>query len=361
MSSSFNDSANDIEICLATRNLDELNDAADNPELSNAQTLSEIEDVYLCDLREIALSPKSIDTVESIPSDIDKLDMAWCLTTTVVSTFITTSRDFAKWLEGIHDAASGKSGNLHVVQKVLGETLHHKGDWMDQYEGQWNTRDAANAYAQFHRLLGGHDVFATGESLTPHNPFAMMIEQKESILGGVLQATRHLIADTFSSQGLPVPFSSYLDSRTDDGRPWNAIIDIVQELSIETTGNKQQAESIYSHLFTLRAQDFIGGGAALALTNAYILARDINDEMRKTQIRLLSCSLSFFAQAIVGATRQNGVPYVNYPVGAAMAQELAKLLLESNRRTLLLDKRTRYLHEQVQDTVDEHNALHDLL
>lgn len=337
------------------------NKAADDFKLLNCQTLSEIEDLYLFSLDETALTPESINALQTMPSDIDNLDMAWCFMTAVVSTFITTNQDFAKWLEGIHDAASDKSGSFDVVQKILGETLHHKGDWMDQYKGQWNTRDAANAYAKFHRLLGGHDIFATGETLTPHNSFVMMAKQKESFLGGALQATRHLIADTFSSQGLPIPFSSYFDSETDDGRPWNKIIDIVQELSIETTGNKRQAESIYSHLFTLRAQDFIGGGAALALTSVYLRARKIEDVVRKTQIRLISYSLSFFAQAIVGATRQNGVPYVNYPLGTAIAKELVSLLLESNRRTCLLEKRTEYLHEEVVDVIDEHDSLQDLL
>ncbi len=64
-------------------------------------------------------------------------------------------------------------------------------------------------------------------SLTPHNPFAMMIEQEGSVSGGALQATRHLMADTFSKQGLPFPFSSYLDTQTKNGRPWNKIIDII--------------------------------------------------------------------------------------------------------------------------------------
>lgn len=348
---------NDLVVCDAYQ----INEEARNSELANCQTLSEIEDLYLCNLSESTLAPQSVDMLQTMPSDMDSLDMAWCLMTTVVSTFITTNQDFARWLEGIHDAASGKSGSFDVVQKVLGKTLHHKGDWMDQYNGQWNTRDSANAYAQFHRLLGGHDIFATGESLTPHNPFVMMIKQKESVLGGALQATRHLIADTFSSQGLPAPFSSYFDSTTDAGRPWNEIIDIVQGLSVETTGNKQQAEAIYSHLFTLRAQDFIGGGAALALTSAYLHARNIEDEIRKAQIRLISYSLSFFAQAIVGATRQNGVPYVNYPLGSAMAKELACLLIESNRRTYLLGKRTAHLHEEAVDVIDEHNSLQELL
>lgn len=319
--------------------------------------LAKLEDEYLFDLEKENVSPSAIELIDKTPSDLEPLDMAWCLLTAVASTFISTNEDFAKWLEGIHDAASDKSDSFDAVQKILDQTLHHKGDWMDNFKA----RDAQNAYGLFHRLLGGHDIFATGESLTPHNPFMMMIKQEGSVAGGVLQATKHLIADTFSSQGLPLPFSSYLDYAKDNGRPWNRIIDIVQELSISTTGNKDQAEAIYSHMFTLRAQDYIGGGAALVLTTAYLKARQIEDEIRAVQIRLVSYALSFFAQAAVGAAKQNGVPYINHVVGAAMAKNLVQLFYFSNKRTNLLDAKTSQLHEEVVEVITEHDDLKDLL
>lgn len=134
-----------------------------------------------------------------------------------------------------------------------------------------------------------------------------------------------------------------------------------QELSVETTGNKQQAEAIYSHLFTLRAQDFAGGGAALVLASAYIKARDIEGKIRAIQIRLVAYSLSFFAQAAMGATRQKGVPYINYPVGAAMAKELAALLIESNKRTWRIGRETKRIHAEVIQVTEDHDALKDLL
>ncbi len=233
---------------------------------------------------------------------------------------------------------------MQPVRRVAALTPF-KASWARRYiiraiGDNFKARDRQNAYAIFHRLLGGHDIYATGKTLAPHNPFAMMIEQEGSVLAGVLQATRHLLADTFSKQGLPIPFSSYLDTATEDGRPWNKIVDIVQELSVESIGNKQQVEAIYSHMFALRAQDFAGGGAVLALTSAYIKARGIEDEIRKTQIRLVSYALSFFAQAAMGAVKQNGVPYINYPGGDAVAKELVSLFVKSKKRTYLLGKET---------------------
>ncbi len=333
-------------------------DAENGQDIEEAETaLARIEDAYLLDLKQDGIEIFDIEVIEGTPSDMDGLDIAWCLLTVTVSTLITTSDGFAKWLEGVHDAASEKSGSFDAIQRILGKTLYHKGDWMDNFKA----RDGQNAYAIFHRLLGGHDVFARGQSITPHNPFVMMIEQTGSVYVGALQAMRHLLADTFSKQGLPVPFSSYLDTKTGNDRPWNKIIDIVQELSVESTGNKQQAEAIYSHMFTLRAQDFAGGGAALALTSAYIRARGIEDVIRKTQIKLVSYTLSFFAQASAGAARQNGVPYINYPLGAAMVKELVGLFIESNKRTYLLGKETERLHEDAQEQIARHDRLQGLL
>lgn len=337
---------------------EDIDDASEERGMGEAEaSLARIEEEYRSFAPRLIAHVSDAELIGRTSSDLDGLDMAWCLLVAIVSTFVSTSEDFAKWCEGVHDAASEKSGSFDAVQRILGKTLHHKGDWMDNFKA----RDGQNAYAIFHRLLGGHDIFATGCSLTPHNPFVMMIEQDGNVFGGVLRATRHLLADTFSKQGLPVPFSSCFDITTENGRPWNRIIDIVQELSVEATGNKQQAEAIYSHLFTLRAQDFVGGGAALVLTSAYIKARDVEDGIRATQIRLVAYSLSFFAQAAMGVTRQKGVPYINYPVGAAMAKELAALLIESNKRTWRSCRETKRLHAEVIQVMEDHDTLKDLL
>ena len=95
----------------------------------------------------------------------------------------------------------------------------------------------------FHRLLFGHDVLATGKGLIPFNPFTLMFEQQG--LAGVLQAARHLIADTMSKQGLPVPGSSFFDIDREDGNPWNKIIDWAQVLSLECCGDKKLQEVCY--------------------------------------------------------------------------------------------------------------------
>ena len=100
----------------------------------------------------------------------------------------------------------------------------------------------------------------------PYNPFELMYQQKG--LMGIVQAVRHLLADTMSKQGLPVPGSSHLDTEREGGRPWNRIIDWVQGLSIEAGGDKKMAQEIYSHMFTIRAQDIAAGGLVASLSDA---------------------------------------------------------------------------------------------
>lgn len=326
--------------------------------------ISQIEDDFLLGLQENGIDDAEIGSIDKTPSDMRRLDVTWCLMTAVVTTFITTNEGFAKWCEGVHDAASDNSGEFDLIQKALGLLFHHKGDLMDKMI----SRESDSTYIAFHRLLWGHDILARGKGLddVSFNPIRMMMQQEKSersgsALLGAVQAMRHLLADTFSKQGLPLPGSSFLDYENSEGKAWNHIIDIVQELSMETTGNKVKAEELYRHLFTIRAQDCAGGGLAFALVNAYVFVNKIEDEIRISQIKFVSYSMSFFAQAIVGSARQNGVPYINYPLAAAMVKELACLFYRSNKRTYQLGKETERLHERAQGQLSRHESLQDLL
>ena len=272
---------------------------------------------------------------ERFESDMDAVDICFSMAFGLIGIFVATNEDASKWLEGVHNAASGKAGQYDAVQGVLGSLLYHKGDSLDWPIG----RNGERTYVMFHRLLFGHDILATGESLRPHNPFALMYQQ--SGLMGVAQAARHIIADTMSKQGLPLPGSSYLDTERDGGRPWNRIIDWVQELSAEACGSKKMAQDIYSHMFTVRAQDMAAGGLVAALNGAYEAARGIDDPVRRAQIGLVGVSVAFFGQAAVGAARQHGVPYINNAMVPQVAKAYGALLRASGERTRRLGVSTR--------------------
>lgn len=315
--------------------------------------LLKVENAIVLEPANSEMTEGSEDEPERLESDMDGWDFAVCLASAAISAFLTTSEAFEKWLAEVHDAASKQSGNYDFLQTILGKLFAHKGDNMDWFK----TRDeSTDPYRLFHRLLWGHDPL----SRESDNPFLLMFAQKEG-MAGLLQAVRHLIADTFSKQGLPFPGSSYFDYTNKDGKPWNYLIDLVQELSQEVYGNKAQAEAIYEHLLTIRAQDIAGGMAVIAVTSSYLKLRNITNDIRTAQVRLVAYTMSFYAEAIVGAAKQKGVPYINIPLGAAMAKELTSLMIASNNETAKLGRRTKELDARAETLIGQHNRLKALM
>lgn len=285
-------------------------------------------------------------------SDMDGLDLVVCLCIAAACMYITTSVELEKWLVGVPDAASGKSGDYDFLQRTLGELLYHKGDNMDVF----STRKGDDPWRVFHRLFFGHDPLSFNHDVND-NPFYLMYEQQG--MPGIVQASRHLIADTCSKQGLPLPGSSHLDYTNENGRPWNYILDLVQGLSVEVYGDKLHAEEIYEHLATIRAQDVEGGLLAQRLTDLYLSERGITDVIRVAQIRLLAYSLSFWAESMRGVALQHGIPYINYKLAAAMAKAYATLLRASNRRTMMLAAETDRLVESGNRAMNDFAMLED--
>ena len=280
--------------------------------------------------------------IDDIPSNLDGYDYCFSIAIGLTGTFISTSDELAEYLKEIHQVASERGSNPDSLQEFLGNLLHHKGDAIDRVAGSCcKNRGGDNAYGLFHRLLWGHDVLSFGED----NPFYLMFQQKG--VAGILQALRHLTADTMSSQGLPMPGSSWLDYTTEDGKVSNYLIKVCQNLSQESmAGKKNSAEKIYSHMFTIRAQDMMGGAAVGILSKVYYAIRGYDDEIRKAQFNLIAYSVSFFAQAIVGAIRQGGIPYVNIPLLCTTLKHLVGLYLLSGKETKRLELRTDELIAQ---------------
>ena len=146
-----------------------------------------------------------------------------------------------------------------------------------------------------------------------------------------------------SKQGLPAPGTSAFDYINENEKTSNYIIDLVNNLSIETFDNKSMSQEIYSHLFTIRAQDIAGGAIAKLLTEVYFRVRKIDDKLRKSQIQFMVYAVNFFAEAVIGATKQKGVPYINIPVGTAMLVAFAKFCYFDSKETRQLVKKTNAL------------------
>jgi len=270
---------------------------------------------------------ESLDVTNALKteSSLDAWDYCYAIACGLAGVFISTSEDFGKYLEEIHQAASGNSGEYDKFQSFLGRVFHHEGDHIDLIDGTFKNRNGENAYGLFHRLLWGHDIF----SLKSDNPFRIMYEQKG--ISGVLQVVRHLLADTTSKQGLPLPGSSFFDYKNEKNNTSNYLIKIAQNLSNESTGLKNNAQEIYSHMMTIRAQDVTAGVVVKGATDIYFKIRGVNDKIRCLEIQLIAYSVNFLGEAVFGACKQNGIPYINVPLAGMIATTFAKFCYQENK------------------------------
>ena len=310
-------------------------------ELEYQGALNAVEDSIMQAIAETATSIEAdIALAEKSSSSLDAWDYCYAIAIGLAGVFISTSEDFGHYLDQIHKAASGNSGEYDRFQTFLGKMLHHEGDYIDMIDSSFKNRNGDNAYCLFHRLLWGHDIFSVGED----NPFALMCKQKGLV--GILQAVRHLLADTASKQGLPLPGSSFLDVVNDNNKTSNYLIKIAQQLSEETTGLKTDAQEIYSHIMTIRAQDIAAGAVVKAMSELYFLIRRVKDNIRRTEIRLIAYAVNFFGEAVVGCMRQNGVPYINIPLAGAMSFSFAQFCYLNSKEIQQLSEMTETLHTQ---------------
>lgn len=259
------------------------------------------------------------DSYVKCESHLDGWDYCYALAIGIAGIYITTSEKLNEYLSDIHKAASECNGEYDFFQKFLGRIFHHKGDHIDIVDKGFKNRSGDKAYVQFHRLLWGHDILSINED----NPFYLMFQQKG--IKGVFQALRHLLADTLSKQGLPMPGSSFLDFKDENGKTSNYLISISQKLSDITYGNKSRAQDIYSHMFTIKGQDLSYAGIVDVLSLLYFKIRGINNSLRKSEVRFLAFSTSFWGKTIYGMIHQGGIPYISIPLAQAVIVERIKI------------------------------------
>jgi len=296
-----------------------------------------------------------INLVEKSESTLDAWDYCYSLAIGIAGIFVSTNEKFSQYLAEIHNVASGNSGNYDIFQSFLGDKLFHKGDQIDSIEFPFKNRNDTNAYAIFHRLLWGHDIFSIGKD----NPFYLMFKQNG--LSGIFQAVRHLLADTASRQGLPLPGSSFLDMVNEDNKTSNYLIKIAQQLSEENSGIKTNAHEIYSHIMTIRAQDIAAGVVVKVMSELYFKIKKIDDDIKRTEILLIAYAVNFFGEAVIGCTRQNGVPYINIPLAVAMVTTFVKFCQLNNKEINQLSAITNKIIAKTEIIVCEQEMLNNIL
>jgi len=270
--------------------------------------------------------------IEKTPSDLDGYDWFFAILFGILGAFLTTREKVKEFCNQIHQDASTKN-----PQELIGKLLKHNGDSIDQIDGNFINRDGQMADIKFHRLLWGHDPISLGKD----NPFYLLIQQN-GLLKGVVKVFTHLVADTFSTQGLPIPGHSFFDKQS-DGKTTNLLKDISMKLA---NNDRQKAGETFSHMFTIRAQDVAGQGLVWVASLAYFRAREIEDITRKHQYRIVSYATNFFTHAAVGAWRQGGVPYISWPALTALVRETAGLFIDSYKEIKQLERITESINSE---------------
>lgn len=243
------------------------------------------------------------------PSSIDFPDLGMAIIAGVIGGLISSSEGVDKFLNNIHDEASASN-----PKSFFGKVLHHQGDSIDQLPGtgKFLDREGLPAGVRFHRLFFGHDVFSASND----NPVYQLVKQ-HGVPRGALQVVRHLTADTCSKQGLPIPFSSFLD--THSAGKLNNWLAVWSDQVAQGSGLK--SPQVFGHMFALRMQDILAQGLTWAICLSYIKIRGIKDEIRASEIKLIAYTTNFFTNCIVGAAKY-GVPYISWPALAMVLKEL---------------------------------------
>ena len=115
------------------------------------------------------------EKINSIESTLNTQDYCFAFLFGFLGAFISTNKALEQYLKDIHNSASGQPGDYDSFQTLMGSLLHHKKDSMDTMKN----RSFEDTIISFHRLLFGHDIL----SLNRDNPFYLMIQQKDSVIG----------------------------------------------------------------------------------------------------------------------------------------------------------------------------------
>lgn len=269
--------------------------------MQNTLMLSELEKESLVFFTEIEhASLNDYSKLARLGDELSWFDVLSMVIFGIIGGAISNSDQLKKFMDSIHTDASSNN-----PKTILGKLFNHKGDYIDKV-----TRGGKDFATYLHRLYGGHDPFSIGHG---DNPFSILVKQY-GIPKGIIQAIRHLIADTFSKQGGTLPFSSFLDIKKDDGSIGNLLDEWSKEVAKGTGLNPQQ---VYSELFTIKAQDLTSVLITDVLVKAYVKIKTLqnpNNFFSKTgisQLKIIALLTNVLTSAIWGAAKHNGVPNLN--------------------------------------------------
>ena len=238
--------------------------------------------------------------------DLTVQDYIFAILIGFCGSLITTDEDLKNFLKLFHNrpkTAIGESAN--ELQKTVKKKLEHKGDFIDHGFGNigrgFINREGGVEGAQFHRLMYGHDIL----SFKGDNPFVLAIKQY-GFLDGIKKALIHLVADTCSAEGLPIPFSSFFDF-TDGEELSNKLI------ACSTAINKSKKLEVFENLFTIHQTEILAQGATITLQELYLKACGFETIKAKDIFRIIVNICNFIITGVIESIKSvSRIPKINW-------------------------------------------------
>lgn len=311
----------------------------------------------------------SFDLSIGLGAELSVIDYSFAMLLGFIGALITSGKNVEILLDKVHQIASEvPKSDDDVGKRIIKFFMGHHGDYIDSVPVEsidgtarkFVTRQAkeeGNAYIMNgtrtgpHRIFWGHDVF----SLNKDNPFLIMQKQLPGVKG-IVQVLKHLTADMFSKQGLPIPTSSWWDYNYTNEKGvkkvGNKLLDYCNNLyksidrkdKISVTGANND---IFNHMFSIHIQDIGVQRLGVVLCDRYLSYRKISNKVVQHQFRLIFSAVLFYMNSLLGAIKYH-IPYINWPAALMMTRELVCMLCGSNKETRELQKVTDNLLQQTE-------------
>lgn len=257
------------------------------------------------ELQELITKLENIKDYEQyfINEELEFSDIALAMLFGIFGSFISTNEELQEFFRLFHD----ESSNSNKLQKSIKKFFEHKNNPIDyDEEYKFINRNGGKAKFGFHRLFYGHDIL----SFKGDNPF-YLYTKKFGFLKGIKNAITHLIADTCSKQGLPLPGSSIFDIKNGDELT-NYIYEFVKKISNDSSKKVQEA---YQQLFTYHIQDSLGTGTTKMLSSIYLKIRNFETEHTKNIFNIITNISELIITAIIGLVKTKGfTPKINWAI-----------------------------------------------
>jgi hypothetical protein len=263
------------------------------------------------------------NTIGKTSDDVSVVDISTMVIFGLIGAVVTNNEALKHFLDDIHSDSS-----LSKPKTLLGNVLHHKGDVIDHV-----TRKETFA-PYLHRLFGGHDIL----SFKGDNPINLLTKQY-GIMGGIIQAIRHLTSDTFSKEGLALPGSSFLDF-TRDGKISNHLAEWAQ---CSSRGTNLTPVEAYSELFTIKMQDIGATTVTIALAKLYAKNAKIESEIAICQLKIIALLTNVVVSAVWGAIKHGGIPKISIPAITTLIKEVIAFFVLNYKELKELENKTSVL------------------